>query len=235
MPARTLIGLALLFAGCNAEVQGHSGTQVGDEGWESGWGCAEVSREAIDDPSAVAEGFTQSPDERWAGAEGLTRGTFQLEEDGTAPMTVDVVASGGWELVRSEEPPPSGGAEPAIYFACPDAYERTATISIVVDGHFNEVVEDTIRLYDDGSDAFYLQIDLDDLEGSARPLRFDAAAMDKVWLSWSASGPAGEGGWSGEASFQGERSAGDGPSDPVSLTNDPYGSFHTSAPGDTGL
>ena len=224
MDKRWMVLAAMALAACDPEDTRH-GTQIGDEGTEADWGCSEVSREPIADPTVPAEGFDQSPEERWAVASGAFTGELALDAGGTAPLTLDVAAAGGWELVRRDVATPSGGEEPAIEIACFDAYVRPVTVTVVADGHLDEVIDVELALEHVGTAAFAARIDLADVGGDAAPTRFDPVSMDEVWMSLSARQEPGAEGWQGDVAFQGERTSGSGPDGAVSLTNDPYGMF----------
>jgi hypothetical protein len=240
MRDRALFIFAFLV-GCTADVEERQGTQVGDEGTPQGWGCQETSRDPIDDASLVADGFAQSPDERWASAGAASTGEFFVDESlSPQPMSLEWAELGDWELVRSALPETTGtGPTVAIDttgIECADVYERRVQLSIVVDGHLDETAEVAIRLGDDGSDYFYAKIDKADLVGPAEPLHLTIDPQtDEVWFSITGRATAGVEGWTGDASFDVQSALG-GPSDPVRFTQEPYGSYSTLLPaGDTGL
>ena len=213
-----VLTLALMSA-CAADAP-RQGTQVGDEGVESGWGCQEVSREPLDDPSGVVDGFMMSPDEAWSAAEGSFAGPLSLDAGGEVALSLVVEATGSWELVQTETPS-MNGAEPAIF--CGDYYARSASVVILAEGHLDEVLEVEVQHDASGITSWTASIDLDDLGGDARPARLEPASLDRVWLSLAAHQDYAGPGWSGDASFLGEAQSGE----VVSLQNDPYGTFST--------
>jgi hypothetical protein len=208
---RMMVMLAL--AACSVEDESRPGTQIGDDGAEVGWGCVEVSRDAISDSSVPAEGFSDSPDAAEAAVSGAFLGTWtQMSGDGV-DISLGITSDGAWEVVRLEEPEVDGTQDiPAIYLGCFDYYSRAASVELVSSPELDEVVAAELMLYANGDAEVQALVAVADLVGTALPADFDPAETNGA-LVISASSATGEDQWMGNLMFSGSlEGSGDEPS-----------------------
>lgn len=218
-----LMPLIAALAACSPDT--HDGSQVGTE---TGFGCLVDTTEPAPDTGATPTGFSASVAELVSVAEGRFEGILTHGDDaGGEALTLELAARGAPTVLRRSWRSDDSGEEIATIGTgdCPDVVRQPVTVIVVSGTTLDETFEADVLVDTEGGAVFHASIDLDALQGDARPTVFDPTTMDAVRVLLSGTSTAS--GWDGEVSFQGESTSGSGPDATASATFDPWGDFTT--------
>lgn len=213
---------------------GGDGGTAGDAG--APFGCEEVGREDVADPSVAAEGVDFAAAEVLTAAIGDFRGTATLRgATGELPAvgaTLQLAAPSRVQVVYRElsggggtDTGPSPGAPSPT--ECPPWYEATSAAGLATDDSaLAEAFTATLFIPDPASASFGVAFDLLALGGSYSPADFDPTAYDQTTLSITAVINPAKAAWVGALQWSASRELGTGMGEGVV---GPAGSFEVAA------